>query len=97
MSNTDNYNYKCVLNSGENNCKEVVQSEWEKEYFNYRKLKSVITDEYCEDLETSNDSKYKCILNEEGAGCEEMDNSNYLKFTITLISCLLLFVKNKIS
>ena len=38
LSTTDNYNYKCDFNSGKNNCKEVVQSEWEKENFNYRSL-----------------------------------------------------------
>ena len=93
LSTSNNYIYKCVLNSNKNNCKEAVRSECEKTYYYYRRLESEeLTNENCEDLETSDDRKYICVVNEDGTGCEEMENSNYLKYTITLILCLLLFV-----
>ena len=93
LSTSNNYLYKCVLNSNKNNCKEALRSECEKTYYFYRRLESEeLTNEVCEDLETSDDSKYICVVNEDGTGCKEMENSNYLKYTTTLILCLLLFV-----
>ena len=93
LSTSNNFLYKCVLNSNKNNCKEVVRSECEKTYYYNRRLESEeLTNEACGDLKTSDDSKYICVVNEDGTGCEEMENSNYLKYTTTLILCLLLFV-----
>ena len=91
---TSNFQFKCVPNNRKDGCIEVHKSKCELATIDSinRRLSSEITDEDCEYFETSDDSIYICVANEDGTGCEEMENSNYLKFSTTLILCLLLFI-----